>query len=272
MTTKQKLKKFFWGPTKAERQQLEGFDRILENSRQLFWAVLVVTFLRSSIIESYRVPTPSMVPTVMNGDFLFVNKFAYGLKLPWPFSEGLFEKNIFLWKRPGPKRGDVIVFKYPKDPETNFIKRVVGIPGDTLEIRDDTLYVNDVSYTRTPKEDRKIMKTIGTVGMSPSFNPDDYDLFEEQIESRKHNMMLLKDFPGNDFFQKITIPEGYYFCMGDNRDNSHDSRAWGFVPADYVKGKALIIWFSFNMSFRDSPNPMDWDIDFRPYRIFNLLN
>jgi len=269
---KHKIKKFVWGPTKEQRKNFSKKEKQLENLRQLFWAVIIVTILRSSIIESYRVPTPSMVPTVMNGDFLFVNKFAYGLKLPWPISEGLFDENVMVWNRPGPIRGDVIVFKYPNNPEINFIKRVVGLPGDTIEIKDDMVYINDQPYERTISEDRSIMKTIGTVGMSMNFDPETYDLFQEKIEDRTHYSMYYKDYAGNDFFAKQKIPEGYYFCMGDNRDNSSDSRIWGLVPHKYVKGKAMFVWMSLNADFMGSFNPMEWDIDFRPYRILKMLN
>jgi signal peptidase I len=160
---------------------------------------IIALFVTTFTIQAFKIPTASMESNLLVGDHLLVNKFAYGL------NSGIFSK-LFPYKEP--KRGDVIVFKYPNSPETAYVKRLIGLPGDKIEMKGRTVYVNDQPL----KED--YTQYINPGSLYDSFGPE-------------------------------TIPQGNYFAMGDNRDNSADSRSWGTVPRDYLLGKALVIYWSF---------------------------
>ena len=174
-----------------------------KNKSTIAW-VLVLFAFRWSFADHYRVPTGSMLPTIQIGDHILTNKMAYDFKLP--FTE------VSLTKTGEPKRGDVMVFIYPKDESINFVKRVIGLPGETLKIENNRLYINDE------------------------------EVDENYLPSAARNLIYQHQF-------EITIPENMYFVMGDNRENSLDSRYWGFVPRKNVKGKAIeVLW---NISFND---------------------
>lgn len=177
-----------------------------EYTEALLVALLLAFLIRSFVVQAFKIPSGSMLPTLQIGDHILVNKFLYGLRLPYPF-----ESNLIEWKQP--KRGDVIVFVYPKDPSKDFIKRVIGEPGDTVEIRHKQVFINgkkmDDPHASFADEDREI--------------------------------------PGpRDNFGPITVPPHHLFVMGDNRDRSHDGRFWGFVDIDEVKGKAFLIYWSWD--------------------------
>ena len=177
-----------------------------EYTEALLVALLLAFFIRSFIVQAFKIPSGSMLPTLQIGDHILVNKFLYGLRLPYPFENTLVE-----WKQP--RRGDVIVFVYPKDPSKDFIKRVVGEPGDTVEIRHKQVFINgekiDDPHASFADEDREI--------------------------------------PGpRDNFGPVAVPLHHLFVMGDNRDRSHDGRFWGFVDLDEVKGKAFLIYWSWD--------------------------
>jgi signal peptidase I len=169
--------------------------------------VIFVLFARTFVFQQSKIPTGSMIPTLLIGDYIMVNKYIYA-----PATSGWLgaaEKALFPMR--AIRRGDIVVFKFPEEPEKDYIKRVIGLPGETLEVRDRQVYIDG----RPLEETYKLHK-----------NPP--GLYTEQ-----------------DNYPATRIPSDAYFCMGDNRDNSRDSRAWGFVPRDYVKGRAFMIWWSY---------------------------
>jgi signal peptidase I len=163
-------------------------------------AVLIALFLRAFVVEAFKIPSGSMIPTLQVGDHIFVNKFIYGVRVP-------FTNIKFGMEYRKPRRGEVIVFIYPKEPDKDFIKRIVAVENDTVEVRDNQIFVNGVGVPRSHV---------------------DGDC----------------NYGGVHSTRPVTVPKDSVFVMGDNRDNSHDSRFWGFVPFDLIKGKAMIIWWS----------------------------
>ncbi len=190
---------------------------LIEYSRSFFPVLLFVLVIRSFIFEPFRIPSGSMMPTLLQGDFIFVKKYSYGLRLP------VLESKII--ETGAPKRGDVVVFRLPSDPSINFIKRVVGLPGDVLTYRRHVLTVNGEVVDLEPH---------------PHASPID-PRFVEQLGDRQHEILISDEnhVTGDDAF---VVPEGYYFMMGDNRDNSRDSRFIGAVPESNLVGEAVRIW------------------------------
>lgn len=205
--------------------------------------ILVALVFRSILIEPFRIPSGSMIPTLNIGDFIFVNKMAYGLKVPFSDSV-IFGKNfdpIYLFKGKGPKRGDVVVFKYPKDVSVNYIKRVVAVPGDEIEIKDKKLYINEKAVRREEIDGERF---IGL--MNEQYRSYALRFYTEQFEDgESHHVQLDTNNLYNMNLKKIKVPKGHYFVMGDNRDFSSDSRLWGLVKHEYIKGEAFMIWLSF---------------------------
>lgn len=200
-------------------------------------AIAIALFLRFFVIEAFKIPSGSMVPTLLVGDHIFVNKFIYGVRVP------LTDKWLLHFKKP--QRGDVIVFMYPEDRNKDFIKRVVGIPGDTVEIRNGVLQVTDaagkpvpLSWSTTAAEFLYEDESAGERLAIPSIE------MEETLDGHKHEVLYRRDGRSMRSFGPVTVAPDHVFVMGDNRDNSHDSRYWGAVPYDLIKGKALIIWYS----------------------------
>lgn len=198
---------------------------LVEYARSFFPVLLVVLVLRSFLVEPFRIPSGSMMPTLFAGDFILVNKFTYGIRLP------VINKKIV--ELGAPERGDVTVFRYPKDPSIDYIKRVVGVPGDRIGYYNKTLFVNG-----RPAEQQYLGPYVGPL--------DDAEMqgavhLSEKIGEREHEMLVRPQaFSAEGQF---VVPEGHYFVMGDNRDNSNDSRYWGVVPDDNLVGKAFLIWF-----------------------------
>ena len=189
-------------------------------SRSFFPVIVAVLILRSFIVEPFRIPSGSMEPTLFPGDFILVNKFSYGLRLPV-----LNNKIVSLGE---PQRGDVVVFRYPEDPSIAFIKRIVGLPGDQLEYRNKQLYINGEEATQEIVDGSKI----------------GFKQFLEQLGDMKHQTQVREGYRSSDL--KYQVPEGNYFAMGDNRDNSRDSRVWGPLPEQNLIGKAFLIWMNWN--------------------------
>ncbi|MCF6264406.1 MAG: signal peptidase I [Xanthomonadales bacterium] len=217
---------------KADQTNTEYTEPMLvEWSVSLFPVLLLVLVVRSFIFEPFKIPTGSMIPTLHIGDFIAVNKSAYGLRLP--------VLNTKIFDIGEPKRGDVAVFRYPPDPSINYIKRVIGLPGDKIVYRNKHLFINGEPASleaigRYLKSDTKCgTPRAGEVR------------FKEILDGVEHDILIRNGW-GNASEQIFTVPEGMYFMMGDNRDNSLDSRAWGFVPEENLMGRATYVWMSFD--------------------------
>ncbi|MCP5407060.1 MAG: signal peptidase I [Chromatiaceae bacterium] len=219
---------------------------LVEYSRSFFPIILVVLVLRSFLVEPFRIPSGSMMPTLLVGDFILVNKFAYGIRLP-VLNRKVIEIGL-------PQRGDVAVFRYPKNPTVDYIKRVVGIPGDIIGYQDKTLFVNGEPQLQNP---------VGTyTGTGSGSRETGVQRNTEQLGEIRHDVLVNQRAPDFGFGCQvlmrgpITIPEGHYFAMGDNRDNSNDSRCWGLVPEENLVGKAFAIWMNWD---GNSPGfPIAW--------------
>ncbi|WP_020394555.1 signal peptidase I [Thiolinea disciformis] len=220
----------YWLMTRGKPKTEGGLEPwYVEYARSFFPVLLVVLLLRSFVFEPFRIPSGSMLPTLEIGDFILVNKFTYGLRLPVTHHKLLALNE--------PKTGDVVVFRFPKNPKVDYIKRVIGVPGDTIEWRNKELFING-----TPA----LNKSIG------EYNAVDQDnrvtvtnRFSESLGSVQHDILQVPIASGP--VGKIIVPDGHYFVMGDNRDMSNDSRYWGLVPEENLVGKAILIWFHFNM-------------------------
>jgi signal peptidase I len=236
---------------------------IIENVISLGLALLVVFMIRSSVVEAFKIPSGSMIPTLFIGDHIFVNKFAYGLKVP--FSDLVLDHPVFIVKRDPPKAGDIVVFIYPKDESLYYIKRVVGVPGDQIEVRNKTLYINHKMVTRDPILPQKAQVILKQVD-DPKYTPSNIDLYTEHLNGVDHTLMLDRNSFMGESYGPATVPKDSLFVMGDNRDYSNDSRYWGFVPIKNVKGKAMIIWLSLWISFSEN------QFLFRPERIGTVIH
>ena len=190
---------------------------LVDLSRSFFPVLLIVLVLRSFLVEPFQIPSGSMRPTLEVGDFILVNKFAYGLRLPVVGTKILDVGE--------PARGDIMVFRYPKDRETNYIKRVIGLPGDRIRYEDKQLFING-----------ELIETHFIARLPPM------ELRREDLGRVEHNIFLTMGRQGNAGEGEWLVPEGHYFMMGDNRDNSNDSRYWGTVSEELIVGKAFAIW------------------------------
>jgi signal peptidase I len=204
---------------------------VVEYARSFFPILLIVLIVRSFLFEPFRIPSSSMVPTLLVGDFIFVNKFEYGLRLP--------VVNTKIVEIGEPQRGDVVVFRLPADPATNYIKRLVGLPGDTVRYQNRQLFINGEPVNAEP------------LGAYTEDSQPGALLYNEHLGDVAHNILLM---PGRRSLEgTFEIPTGHYFMMGDNRDNSRDSRyqGVGIIPENKVVGKAVRIWM--NWSFPNMP-------------------
>jgi signal peptidase I len=195
-------------------------------------AAIVALFIRQFVVEAFKIPSGSMIPTLRIGDHLLVNKFVYGPRFPFT------DTRIFSGK--DPQRGDIIVFKYPENESKNFIKRVVGLPGDKIEIKNGILFINDQAV---PATDKGVYNDRDEAALSPYYPKP--KLLQEQLGAVKHSILYLHDQSGYNY-GPILVPKDSVFVMGDNRDNSQDSRVWGFVRMNKILGKAFIIYWSWN--------------------------
>lgn len=204
---------------------------IVDYARSFFPVLLIVFVLRSFLFEPFRIPSGSLEPTLQIGDFILVNKFDYGIRIP------VIHKKVISHNEP--QRGDIIVFRWPPNPSVNFIKRIIGVPGDHISYINKELTVNG----------QKIPQQM--VGLAIS--QDESGGLQNVIEKREnffgidHSIYQNEGDAGHDFHD-IVVPEGMYFAMGDNRDNSADSRFWGFIPEQNIVGKAVLVWMSWDSS------------------------
>jgi signal peptidase I len=218
----------------------------VEYAKSFFPVLLIVFLLRSFVAEPFKIPSSSMRPTLEVGDFILVNKFAYGLRLP------ILEQKVV--RIGDPKHGDVVVFRYPVNPSQDFIKRVVGLPGDEVVYRDKQLSVNGVPLPQTPDGSYGYLEglTYVTTERLSERNGDHEYTIAENPGAQPVYPLNVRSFPGkencvyNDRGFTCKVPPGQYLMMGDNRDNSDDSRYWGFVPDDHIRGKAFFIWFNWD--------------------------
>jgi signal peptidase I len=202
----------------------------VEYARSFFPVVLIVLLLRSFLVEPFRIPSGSMMPTLLIGDFILVNKFTYGIRLPVLHTK-IIEMNT-------PKRGDIVVFRFPKDPSVDYIKRVIGIPGDKVAYYQKKLYINDQPITQV---------SLGAYqGTKEDGDSENIEHLIENLTPVEHSILI--DTQQLSLEGVYRIPEGQYFVMGDNRDNSNDSRYWGTVPETNLVGKAFFIWMSWDLN------------------------
>ncbi|MBT8144701.1 MAG: signal peptidase I [Gammaproteobacteria bacterium] len=211
-----------------EAAGVDGEPLAVEYARSFFPVIVIVLIIRSFLFEPFRIPSGSMMPTLLSGDFIFVNKFTYGLRLPVTNSQLIEFRQ--------PERGDVVVFRLPEDPKTNYIKRLVGLPGDVVEVRNNQVFING-----KPAE-REIKSMYSGPGLSLGSQPR---LAVENLDGVVHEI-LLETQSGRE--GRFEVPQGHYFFMGDNRDNSTDSRfpQVGYVPEANIVGKAARIWMNWD--------------------------
>jgi signal peptidase I len=230
------------GPTVLTRKKASG--GILDTIKTIVYAVLIALVVRTVAYEPFNIPSGSMVPTLLVGDYLFVSKFSYGYsRYSLPFGLPLFSGRIFFHS---PERGDVVVFKLPTDNSTDYIKRVIGLPGDRIQMKNGILFINGQPIPRRRIEDYLYQEGNGAVIPLAQY-------IETLPNGVQHRIIEMSDNGPLDNTQEYVVPPGDYFMMGDNRDNSQDSRvlsAVGYVPAENLIGKAQFIFFSTNGSAR----------------------
>jgi signal peptidase I len=224
-----------------ERDAILADPILIDYAKSLFPIFFIVLILRSFIFEPFRIPSQSMMPNLWVGDFILVNKFSYGVRLP--------VLNLEIIDTGKPKNGDVAVFRYPRKPSINFIKRVIGVPGDHVVYRNKVLYINDKIISQ------QLLGTYSGTGSGEKMNGA--TLKKETLLGSEHDILLVPGKPDmshmyfSDFYKQgnidMLVPEGNYFVMGDNRDESHDGRFWGLVPKDNLVGKAFLIWFNWDV-------------------------
>lgn len=218
---------------------------LVDYARSFFPVILAVFLFRSFLVEPFKIPSGSMMPTLLVGDFILVNKYTYGIRIP-VINKKLIELN-------DPQRGDVMVFRYPENPSVDYIKRVVGVPGDVVEYREKHLYINGTLQQQTRDGEYNYVEG------RPAFVHT--EKYVETLDGHAHAILVnpempnvhveaVADFPYHEGCNyswdtvRCTVPQGHYFMMGDNRDNSRDSRYWGFVPDDMIVGKAFAVWMN----------------------------
>lgn len=210
--------------------QLPRDPVVVEYSKSLFPILLIVLLFRSFLFEPFKIPSGSMIPTLLIGDFIVVNKFAYGLRLP--------VVNTKFMSVGEPERGDVVVFRYPVDPKINFIKRMIGLPGDTITWRDKRLFINGEEIETV------VLGRYASSDVKCDTPRADAVRLQERLGDVTHEILIHENSGSRN--QQWEVPEGHYFVMGDNRDRSNDSREWGFVPEDHLMGRAVGIWLNFD--------------------------
>jgi len=241
-------------------------QELVEIVKTIVYALIIALFLRILFFQPFTIPSASMEPNLYEGDYIIVSKFSYGYsRHSIPFSPPLFEGRIM--DKPA-KRGDVAVFKLPSDGHTDYVKRIIGVPGDRVQMKDGLLYVNDELVQRDMLSPVKTQTPYGAVEVAR---------YQETLKDGRKFVTQDQGTDGQlDNTELFVVPEGFYFAMGDNRDNSLDSRVpaaiggVGFIPADHLVGKAQIILLSWKPE-ASIFKPWTWVIDARPSRFFKIL-
>lgn len=235
--------------------QLLKEPQLVETAKSIFPVIALITLFRSFVYEPFQIPSGSMMPTLLVGDFILVEKFSYDVKDP------VWRKTLY--SNSTPQRGDVVVFKYPEQPTVDFIKRMVGLPGDRIIYRNKQLFIEKACQPGQTTDCGKLEMVDMTLKNEGEFYQETYPQrrYTEQLGDVAHDILqtparrepthMFYKQPGTDI-DEFVVPEGHYFVLGDNRDNSRDGRFWGFVPADNLVGKAVFIWMSFE--FSEDPN------------------
>ncbi len=218
------------------KTEQKNLPTTVEYARSFFPIFLIVLLLRAFLVEPFRIPSGSMMPTLLVGDFILVNKFSYGIRMPVTKTK--------LINLGGPERGDIVVFRWPVNPRLDYIKRVVGLPGDRVMYRQKTLFINGapapISVVGQYQPEGSGMRALGSVEG------------KESLGDIKHSVLvnpLAPDFSGSCRFmanREVTVPQGHFLMVGDNRDDSNDGRCWGFVPEENLVGKAFFVWMSWD--------------------------
>lgn len=243
-------------------EKKEGKENFSDTIKTVILAIFIAILIRSFLFEPFRIPSGSMYPTLKVGDFLFVSKYTYGYsKHSFPASIPLFSGRVFYDE---PQRGDIVVFKYPKDNRTDFIKRIVGLPGDRIKLVDGILYINDEPVQRTRIDDYVLFDDDVNAGVYPQY--------EEVLPNGvKHKIIEISDEGPFDNFEEVVVPADNFFMVGDNRDRSDDSRRnVGFVPKENLVGKARILFFSYGNN-GEWYNPLTWGKKIRWDRLFTKI-
>lgn len=223
------LDKCLWAKKRLASGEKESFW--IENARSFFPMLLIVLFIRSFLFEPFRIPSGSLKPTLLVGDFILTSKFSYGIRLPVLHTQ--------IWEMSTPKRGDIVVFRWPPDRKIDYIKRIIGLPGDQISYIDKVLYLNGKPMSQVIQGYQ-----IEDSGTTPD---PTWQVIKkrENLNGIQHEIYQRPDAASKDFYD-LVVPPGQYFVMGDNRDDSADSRYWGFVPDSDLVGKAIYIWFSWD--------------------------
>jgi signal peptidase I len=228
--------KWFLAPhraTEAKEIQKKQVPLIVDLARSLFPVFLIVLLLRSFLVEPFRIPSGSMMPTLLVGDFILVNKFAYGIRLPM-FNNKVIEIGE-------PQRGDIVVFRYPEEPSIPYIKRIIALPGDHLEYND----TNKMLYINNEPVPQQFVKTYIGVGAGSGMTGSELRI--EDLPGAKHKILIIPNGGQPAIIKEWTVPQKQYVVFGDNRDNSRDSRFWGTVPEENLIGKAFFIWMNWDL-------------------------
>lgn len=250
---------------KAEARKVEKEDSMWELIKTAILAVCLALVIRTFAFEPFNIPSGSMIPTLLVGDYLFVSKYSYGYsRYAFPFDLVQFEGRMFPSE---PERGDVAVFRQPKRPSIDYIKRIVGLPGDRIQVKEGILYINSTPVIRDRIGISQVEDSFGRLG--------NFNYYKEILPNGKeHNIIERSDEERHDNTPVFVVPEGHFFAMGDNRDNSQDSRVMrevGFVPMQNLVGKAQFIFFSTDGS-GDITKFWQWPEAIRWERIFQSID
>lgn len=222
----------FFAPKRNQVKKNESEELVLpfivEYAKSFFPIFFIVLILRSFIFEPFKIPSGSMMPTLLIGDFILVNKYDYGMRLPVLHTKVIENKT--------PERGDIVVFRYPEDPSIPFIKRVIGLPGDKISYYDKIIYINDIPITQV------LNGRYNAIGSGMMM--DGASLRIEDLKGIQHEILISPNRRSQEL--ETMVPKGHYFVLGDNRDNSKDSRFWGFVPDENLVGRAFMIWMNWD--------------------------